>query len=200
MSVRYLVSFVIVLLVSLFVVPRASAHGRTPRLEISAERMNPGGVLDIRGVEFDYEELVTLYMERQGIVVSLGEVNADLEGIFIHTIVLPSDLPAGEYTIRGVTEHHDVLSPIFSVQGPVIVGQGGGQGEREDEDGLLAPMPTYAPVISSSPLPQTDSLEAPVPKGDPTVLILSIVVGAGIATLLSLRVLKKQKKHDEPQT
>ena len=46
--------------------------------------MNPGGVLDIRGVEFDYEELVTLYLERQGIVVSLGEINADLEGIFIH--------------------------------------------------------------------------------------------------------------------
>jgi hypothetical protein len=192
MSVRHLLSIVIVLLLSLFVVPRASAHGRTPRLEISAERMNPGGVLDIRGVEFDYEELVTLYLERQGIVVPLGEVNADLEGIFIQTIVLPADLPAGNYTIRGVTEHHDVLSSSFSVQGPAIAGEGGGQGERDDADGLLAPMPTYAPGLSSSPLPQTDAAAAPVSKRNQTLLILSIVVGVGIIALLSARILKKQ--------
>ena len=168
MSVRHLVSIVIVLLLSLFVVPRASAHGRTPRLEISAERMNPGGVLDIRGVEFDYEELVTLSIERQGIIVSLGEVNADLEGIFIHTIVLPSDLPAGEYKIRGVTEHHDVLSPVFSVQGQVVAGEGGGQGERDDDDGLLAPMPTYAPGVVPGAVAQPTSAAQPVPEQTPT--------------------------------
>lgn len=192
MSVRNLVSFAIVLLLSLFVVPRASAHGRTPRLEISAERMNPGGVLDIRGVEFDYEELVTLYMERQGIVVSLGEINADLEGIFIQTIVLPADLPAGEYTIRGVTEHHDVLSPIFSVQGPAISNEGGGQGPRDDDDGLLAPMPTLAPGVSSTPLPQTTTAERPASGRISTSLIASILLGAGFVTLLSIRFFKKR--------
>lgn len=195
MSVRHLVSFVIVLLVSLFVVPRASAHGRTPRLEISAERMNPGGVLDIRGVEFDYEELVTLYMERQGIVVSLGEVNADLEGIFIHTIVLPSDLPAGEYTIRGVTEHHDVLSPIFSVQGAAISNEGGGQGQRDDDDGLLAPMPTYAPGVVPGATLQTENSqpaqETPTSARNP-VMLLALILLVGILVVAGAKATRKE--------
>ena len=184
MSARNLVSFVIVLLLSLSVVPRASAHGRTPRLEISAERMNPGGILDIRGVEFDYEELVTLYLERQGIVVSLGEINADLEGIFVHTIVLPADLPTGEYTIRGVTDHHDVLSPIFNVQGPAISGEGGGQGEREEDDGLLAPMPTYAPGVVpggvAQPALQPAFQQPPDSRREPLLLVLLGFLAVGI--------------------
>jgi hypothetical protein len=194
MSVRYLDSFVIVLLVSLFVVPHASAHGRTPRLEISAERINPGGVLDIRGVEFDYEELVTLYVERQGIVVSLGEVNADLEGIFIHTIVLPSDLPAGEYTIRGVTEHHDVLSSTFSVQGPAISNEGGGQGPRDDDDGLLAPMPTYAPGVVPGGTPQTENSqpaqETPASARNP-VMLLALILLVGILVVAGAKATRK---------
>lgn len=192
MRFRKLVFLSIVLLLSLFVVPSASAHGRTPRLEISAERINPGGVLDIRGVEFDYEELVTLYLERQGIVVSLGEINADLEGIFIHTFVLPSDLPAGEYVIRGVTEHHDVLSPIFNVQGPTVPGEGGGQGEREEDDGLLAPMPSIAPGVSSTSLPQPIPIEKPVAREISTSLIGAILLGAGFLILLSIRLFRKQ--------
>lgn len=195
MSVRHLVSFVIVLLLSLFVVPRASAHGRTPRLEISAERMNPGGVLDIRGVEFDYEELVTLYMERQGIVVSLGQVNADLEGIFIHTIVLPSDLPAGEYTIRGVTEHHDVLSPIFSVQGPAISNEGGGQGQRDDDDGLLAPMPTYAPGVVPGGTPQTENsqpAQETLTSDRNPVMLLALILLVGILVVAGAKATRKE--------
>jgi hypothetical protein len=180
MRYRILVSLVIIFILSLCTFTVVSAHGRTPRLEISAERMNPGGVLDIRGVEFDYEELVTLYLERQGIVVSLGEINANLEGIFIHTIVLPADLPGGDYTIRGVTEHHDVLSPMFTVQGPAISGEGGGQGERDDADGLLAPMPTYAPstvpVGVAQPAAQQASPEMPVSRRNTLLLVLLVSV------------------------
>ena len=187
MSARNLVPFVIVLLLSLFVVPRASAHGRTPRLEISAERMNPGGVLDIRGVEFDYEELVTLSIERQGIIVLLGEVNADLEGNFIHTIVLPSDLPAGEYNVRGVTEHHDILSPLFAVQGPAILSEGGGQGERDEDDGLLAPMPTHAAgVVPDSVSPTaapSNPQSAPASNRSLMVFGLLILLGGGILVI-----------------
>ena len=183
-----------ILLLALFLVPTAAAHGRTPRLEISAELMNPGGVLDIRGVEFDYEELVTLYMERQGVVVSLGEINADLEGIFIHTIVLPADLPAGDYSIRGVTEHHDVLSPIFSVQGSAIM-EGGGQGERDEDDGLLAPMPTYPPGFVpggvSQPAVQTAPEQAPVSRSSWVLLTLSVLLVFAVFFVFRFRAAKK---------
>ena len=175
-----------------------SAHGRTPRLEISAERMNPGGVLDIRGVEFDYEEVVTLYLERQGLVVELGQIVTDLEGIFIHTIVLPADLPVGAYTIRGVTEHHDVLSPVLTVQGPAILGEVGGQGERDEDDGLLAPMPTSAPRVVPGPVGQPTSAtqlmpgQTPASGGSSMLLLgLSILLVLGVFFVVRRRVAAK---------
>jgi hypothetical protein len=182
MIFRFVISAIITVLLSAVLVPAASAHGRTPRLEINVERMNPGGVVDLRGVEFDYEESVTLYLERQGIVIQLGTIVADLEGVFVHTIVLPLDLPAGIYTIRGVTEHHDVLSPALTVQGPALQSEGGGQGERDEDDGLLAPMPTYAPgvvpggVLQPTVQPAPQQVPGASARGFPaTAIVLSIL-------------------------
>jgi hypothetical protein len=84
------------------------AHGSEPRLEISTERINPGGVLDVRGVDFDYEQSVTLYLERTGILIQLGELVTDLEGVFVQNVVLPVDLPEGVYNIRAVADHHEL--------------------------------------------------------------------------------------------
>lgn len=180
------------IILALTLVHPSLAHGSEPRLEINVERINPGGVLDVRGVEFDYEQSVILYLERTGIVVQLGEVVTDLEGVFLHVVVLPTDLPEGVYNIRAVTSHHDVLSPALRVQGSPILEEGGGQGERDEDDGLLAPMPTFVPGLSSTPLPQTAVLEPPASKGSSTTLIYSILAGVVILALLSIRILKKR--------
>jgi hypothetical protein len=184
-------SFAIIIILALTFVHPSLAHGGEPRLEINVERINPGGVLDVRGVEFDYEQSVTLYLERTGIVVQLGEAVTDLEGVFLHVVVVPTDLPEGVYNIRAVTSHHDVLSPALTVQGSPILGEGGGQGARDEDDGLLAPMPTFAPGVSSTPLPQTAALEPPVSTRSSTTLIYSILAGLVILALLSIRILKK---------
>jgi len=191
---RALFIFVIILICCISIVSPASAHGRTPRLEISAERLNPGAVLDIRGVEFDYEEVITLYLERQGIVVQLGQIVADLEGIFNHTIVLPVDLPAGEYMIRGVTEHHDVLSPALTVQGPAILNEGGGQGGRDEDDGLLAPMPTYAPGVVPGGVVQPTQAAEPIPEQSPVAgLCPAFFLGLSILLVLAVFFVFRQR-------
>lgn len=173
--------FAIVFVLTLAFTQPARAHVGQPRLEINVERINPGGVLDIRGVEFDYEESINLYLERPGIVVQLGQITADLEGIFIHTIVLPSDLPAGEYSIRGVTEHHDVISPTFTVQGSAVSNEGSG---REERDALLAPMPTYAPgVVPGGVYPPTAQQvpdEAPISGSNSRLPYLFLFLTLGI--------------------
>ena len=192
MTFRNIVLLSIVVVLSSFIVPGALAHGSKPRLEINLERINPGGVLDVRGVEFDYEQFVTLYLERKGIVVQIGEVFTDQEGGFVHIVALPSDLPEGVYNVRAVTTHHDVLSPALTVQGPAILKDAGGQGEREEDDGLLAPMPTFAPGVSSTPLPKTVALENQATKQHPTTLIYSIGAGVAILALLGIRILRKR--------
>src|SRR5687767_11255154 len=89
--------FAIVCVLTFGFAPPAQAHVDEPRLEISADRMNPGGVVDVRGVGFDYEESVTLYLERPGIIIQAGQIVADVEGVFLHIIALPADLPEGVY-------------------------------------------------------------------------------------------------------
>jgi hypothetical protein len=193
MIFRNIVSLFIVVLLSLFVVPDASAHSGRPRLEINVERIQPGGVLDVRGVEFDYEQTVTLYLERKGILVQLGEAVTDLDGVFLQIIVLPVDLPEGVYNVRAVTSHHDVLSPALTVRGFPILSEGGGQGEREEDDSLLAPMPTFVPGISSTPLPQATALEMEVSRPKSTSLIYSVIFGIGLIALAGIRLLKKKQ-------
>jgi hypothetical protein len=82
MNVRSIVAGIFTLVLTFSFVSPALAHATTPRLEISAERVNPGEVVDLRGVGFDYEESVTLYLERPGIVVQLGSATADWKASF----------------------------------------------------------------------------------------------------------------------
>ena len=180
--IRNLCTAITIVLFSLMTVHDASAHPTQPRVEISVERINPGGVVDVRGVAFDYEEFVILYLERPGIVVQLGETNADLEGIFLYTAVLPVDLPQGVYNIRATTSHHDILSPALTVQGQAI-SEGGGQGGRDEDDPLLAPMPTYAPGVVPGGVVQATPAAQPVPQptspspGSPIILLgLSVLL------------------------
>src|SRR5262245_13572998 len=105
-----------ILVALLFTLPFAQpalAHGGEPRLEISVGRINPGGIIEVRGVDFDYETEVTLKLVGSQVDVSLGTVVTDVEGIFMENLVLPSDLSEGVYALRATTYHHVILSPTF---------------------------------------------------------------------------------------
>ena len=97
MHFRIPLSAIIIILFSLFIVPVASAHSTQPRLEINVERLNPGGIVDVRGVSFGMEESVTLTLISSSAEIPLGEMPSDAEGEFLHIAVLPSDLAEGTY-------------------------------------------------------------------------------------------------------
>jgi hypothetical protein len=52
-------------------------------------------------------------------------------------------------------------------------------------------MPTLAPDVASTPLPQAVVVETPVSRRNPTTLIYSILTGLVILILLRIRILKK---------
>ncbi len=180
--------------VFLFVFPFAwpvLAHGGEPRLEISVERISPGGVMEVRGVEFDYDEPIVLSLMRSEIQIPLMEITADGEGQFMQIIVLPADLPAGEYNLRAKSEHHLVTSPTITVWGAAVENQESNS-IQDQSDLELGPVPTLAPGVSSTPLPQTAAMELPASKRNSTTLIYSILAGVVILALLSIRILKKR--------
>jgi hypothetical protein len=180
---------VFVSLFALFYALPALAHGGEPRLEISAERINPGGVMEVRGVDFDYDEPVSLSLMRSEIQIPLMEVTADGQGVFTQIITLPADLPTGEYNFRARSDHHMIMSPTIIVWGAAVQDQED-SGIRDQSDLQLGPLPTFAPGVSPTPLPQTAALEPPVSKSSSMTLIYSILAGVVILALLSIRILK----------
>jgi hypothetical protein len=190
MLVRVLCSVIIVLLFCLFIVPTASAHSTVPRVEISTERLHPGEVIDVRGLSFGMDDSVTLTLIGSGVDVSFGEIIASGEGEFTYIAVLPSDLVEGTYYFRAVTSHHYVLSPPIMVWGTAFI-EGGGQGPRDEDDGLLAPMPTFPPAVVTAPVPQV--LEAaPSPGWNPVILALAVLTMIGIA--ISFGIMRKSNQ------
>ena len=150
-------SILIVFPFSLIYVQSASAHGGEPRIEIGAERLNPGAVLDIRGVDFEFEEQVVLSLVGPQVEIPFGSAIADTDGVFLQTISLPVDLSEGTYFIRGTTNDHVVDSPQITVWGSAVETTGT---ERLDEDagyGLLAPMPNTlagaSTAVPATPIP-----------------------------------------------
>ena len=183
--------YIFLFLFSLLFAQPALAHGGEPRLEISVERINPGGLVEVRGVDFDYDEPVVLSLMRSEIQIPLVEVTADGEGVFTQIIVLPADLPTGEYNFRARSDHHMIMSPTIIVWGAAVQDQED-SGIRDQSDLQLGPLPTFAPGVTSTPLPQTAALEPPASKGSSTTLIYSILAGVVILALLSIRILKKR--------
>ena len=169
----------------------AYAHGGEPRLAISVERISPGGVIEVRGVDFDYDEPVSLALMRSEIQIPLTEITADGEGVFTQIVTLPPDLPAGEYKFQARSDHHVIMSPIITVWGAAVEDQESNYVE-DQSDLALGPIPTLVPNLSSTPLPQPAVVEPPVSKRNSMTLIYSILAGVGILALLSLRILKKR--------
>ena len=185
MFFRVLSAVLIVIVLVLFIVPVASAHSTTPRVELSPERLNPGGVVDLRGVSFGMDDAVKLSLIGTGVDVSFGDVLANGEGEFRYIAVLPTDLVEGTYYFRAVTSHHYVLSAPLTVWGTAVM-EGGGQGSRDEDDGLLAPMPTFPPAVVTAPPPQVPAA-VPTSGRNPLILAIAALTVIGIAIRFGIR-------------
>ena len=195
MSFRTIASGILIILFSFFIVPVALAHGDEPRLEISVEKLNPGGVIEVRGVDFELEELVALDLIGSDFELPLGEVTADVEGVFVQIVTLPMDLQEGTYNFRATTDDHDILSPSFLVWGMAVL-EVEEEGQREEEDGLFAPMPTFSAGVVPGSVSQTEAQlthqGVPTSNRNSTVFIGLTLVVMGILAVLGIRVTRKK--------
>ena len=190
--------FVAALIISLCSVQPAFAHATEPRLEINIDRIIPGGVIDVRGVAFDYEEIVTLTLLGAQSEFPLGEVVADTEGIFLQTVTLPSDLAEGIYYFRGVTTHHYTLSPALTVQGNAIPAEGEEEERWEEEEYLPYAIPTFPPGVVPGVVTASAPIATAVPVQAPSVssgLSTNILILIGLMVLVVLVVIALGKKR-----
>ena len=185
-----LLGFVFVVVFAFTVTPSAFAHGDEPRLEINAEKINPGGVVEVRGVDFEFEEVVLLSLIGAGVEIPLGDITSDAEGQFLQIVSMPGDLPEGGYQFQAVTDDHEITSPRILVQGVPI--EEVNEGQRDEEESLLAPMPTFAPGVSPTlPVQAVSSKEAQT-KPDQFAIIIPVLTTAGALLLLGIARMKKR--------
>lgn len=166
----------------------ALAHSGEPRLEISVDRLNPGGTVEVRGVDFDYEELVTLSLASAAVKIPLNEVTADVEGTFTKIVILPVDLSAGEYHFLATTDHEVVASPTLTVWGVAAESQGGDV-IQDQSDVQFEPIAT-----ASAPLPQAAASGTPPTTQRSATPIYFILAGIGIISFLALRILQNHAR------
>ena len=173
-----------------------SAHGGEPRLEIGSQTLAPGGVLEIRGVDFEFEETITLTLVGTSVELDAGVMTGDEEGSFLLNLALPGDLAEGTYFIRAATDDHHVDSPTFAIKGLAVQA---GEEQRSEEDVLLAPMPTFPPGYSSTPIPPKNSVpetQDPMGASPSAVILITGVIGVGIVLaiiLYGIRAGRRQK-------
>jgi len=174
----------------------ALAHGDEPRLEISPERVNPGGVIEVRGVDFEREELITLMLVGSETAIPIGEIVADVDGIFLQVVTLPVDLAEGVYNFLAITDDHNITSPDLTVQGPAIVADGEGEDiRRDEEDSLLAPAPTYPPGVVPGVAPGATQVVV-AESQDSSVNLPAMVMGGMILVLgVVLLVIQSRKSR-----
>jgi hypothetical protein len=93
------------------------AHGE-PVIVVSPVVAAAGASITVTGAEMEPGGVFRLFLESASTSIELGEATAEGEGEedgFVVTISLPSDLPAGSYTLRASTEEGETAVADLTV-------------------------------------------------------------------------------------
>jgi hypothetical protein len=94
----------------------ASAHpGGSVAIALSAERLPPGGPLELIGIDFQPHETLDVIIEGPSGRSRIGPVTAGSDGHFQFVLLLPEDLDAGTYTIDVISGSGIIQRELFIV-------------------------------------------------------------------------------------
>ena len=145
-----------IVVIGLLVAPQpAWADGEDPRLEISADRLAPGMILQVRGVNLTREENIPILLVGIEGEFPLGLITSNEVGEFTQSFALPTELPEGTYRVLARnTSQVAVISAPLTIQGPAVMSDVEEGGIRDEDEPLLAPMPTAVKVPAAEPINQ----------------------------------------------
>jgi len=175
----------------LWLAPVAFAHGGPSRLELSVEQINPGGTLEVRGINLASEQFIAITLSGVDAVIPLGTVVGDAHGDFTQAFVLPMELAEGVYIVRASISTGPVAEVALTVSGPAIAVEGEGE-QRAEEEPLLAPIPT-SPRVVATPLGQPVAPAAASTLSSRPGAWWPLAFGAVLAAALGLAVVVRRK-------
>lgn len=92
------------------------AHdGATTSMEVPVERLPPGSVLPLVGLDFFPNEVLRIRLTGAGLQQELGVVRVGADGHFEAFLDLPADLPTGSYTVDAESTSGIVMRAFVEV-------------------------------------------------------------------------------------
>ena len=161
------------------------AHGELT-LELGAERIQPGGSIEVRGDLGNGEAFdVSLIAKADGSRRMIATIPAIEEGHFQAFVTIPADVAVGDYLVEVAVGVSVVRAPLTVAGSPVDGGDGAGP---EQEEGLLQPLPsgfgTGAGVVAPSARPADSSAAGNqggrASIGGVAVLAVAVIAAVGI--------------------
>ncbi len=185
----------------------AAAHGQLI-LQLGAERVQPGGTIEVRGdlgVGEAFE--VALIAKADAGRRLIATIPAIDEGHFQAYVTIPADTPTGDYLVEVAVDLSVVRAPL-TIVGSAIVGADGVGDGPDHADPLIGPMPSMlaggtGPGAGGAPVARTSGASttgSTVPVSTRVgrspidgALIVGIAALASIALVGGLRIIGRRR-------
>jgi hypothetical protein len=185
----------------------AAAHGGGPALILEPDRVNPGGVLTVRGEDLGADEPIAFKIVGSAGTLDVGDMTADPVGHLTVALRVPPEMPVGVYALEAYQASgiRVANAPVFVEGAPILEGEGGPGGKDED-DGLLIALPAGWQQSLSSPIvtavPVTSVGDGQTAAASELGLLAGLVVlalGAGaVGLVLASRLRRRGTPSAEP--
>jgi hypothetical protein len=167
------------------------ASGGIPQIELSVSKASPGATIEVNGGRFEPDAVVTLMMLQPERQIQLGTVIADDHGEFTSALLLPIDLPYGQYEFQAVDEHSRVARTVLTISRDM--GEQEDSSQRGEDEPLLNPMPQNK-AVSPSQRVEDAAPPVPAPAEDSSawwLLPLGTVAVVGVGLALRRRAIRQ---------
>ena len=172
-----------------------AAHGGVPILQAVVERVNPGGTLDLMGdMTSEGSVEILLVAPAEAVVWHLAPVEADHEGHFRAFLVVPADVPAGDYRVRATMATEEASTMVVVAGPPIVEG-----GELPGQDEALAGVPPDLSKVSPSSAGALPAL-APERAAGPDIGLAAAALALGVALAAVLGVVARTKSGRRART
>lgn len=143
---------------------RVFAHGQ-PQITVTPDIIAPGGKITVKGVTMGANEQFRISLEGLKFRADLGVVKSDASEKFTAAFAIPSNVPAGDYLVKALSEDGDAATADLSVTAPLRTAT---PARTASPAATNTPAPTLRPGQTAAPTAIAAPTETPVPTATPT--------------------------------
>ena len=160
-SPRTIISSAAAVAAALLISAAAAAHSGETFFIVEPTLVPPGGGVGVRADLLTSGPVRLVLAGTDGSQRLVGTVEQTDGGHFAVFIQIPTDLPVGQWNLVAEADGDRIASATLEVAGASIGEEGGGQGPRDEDDGLLVPLPSgwrasqAIPPAAPQPAPAT---------------------------------------------